>query len=252
VTVIRKRAIPGVLLAGLGSLALLAASPLHVPEGTPVRVKLQSALASQSAEVGARVDFKVAEPVEVDGVTAIPAGAVAWGAVQEVKKGRYIKFDIEALRLPNLQQVKLRTVAEKPENPEKDQIKTENKLDDDVGLEAGAEFLAYVDEDAEVNVPPPAAPPAEHPAPATSAPSAAPAVASSQPLVTVQCFSSPLGADILIDGDFVGDTPSILKVTPVHHQVIFQLQGYQTVSRSLDLTSDKSLQTLQVTLHKAQ
>lgn len=249
-----KHSILAVLAAGLGSLALLGASQVHLREGTPVRLKLASSLSSAKAEEGARVDFTVAEPVEVDGVAAIPVGAVAWGAVQDVREGKFIKFDIEALRLPSLQQVKLRTLAKKSKNPEKDQIKVENKLGDDVGLESGAEFVAYIDEDADVNVPAPSA--SEQPAnPAPSAapaPPAAPAAPSSADLVTVQCFSYPMGADILIDGDFVGDTPSILKLTPAKHQVTFQLDGYKTVTQPLDLTSDTGLRTVQVTLEKIQ
>lgn len=244
---ILKRMIPGALAVGIGALALLAASTVLIPEGTPVRVKLVTALASRSVEVGARVDFKVAQAVEVNGVTVIPAGAVAWGAVQEVKKGKYIKFDIEALRLANLQQVKLRTLAKKPKNPDKDEIKIEKKLDHDVGVEPGGEFLAYVKQDVEVNMAP-AAPAAE----ATKKPAPPPPAALPVRLVTVQCFSSPLGAEILVDGDYEGNTPSILKLTPAHHQVIFQLEGYQTVTQSLDLSSAKSLRTMQVTLHKAQ
>lgn len=239
---------------------LAGAEQVRLMEGTPVHVRLKSSLASEQAREGARVDFEVAQPVVVGGVTLIPKSAVAWGAVQGVKKKKYIRFDIEGLLLPSLQQVKLRSVRERPRNPDKDQIRIETKLGDDVGAARGAEFMAYVAADVNVDVQPPAPAAVAPPLPASAnAATPAPSGASeggefqtSADLVTVQCFSEPSGADIVIDGDFMGDTPSILKVTPSKHVLEIQLEGYRTVSQTLELTSNTRLQTVRVTLEKIQ
>jgi PEGA domain len=219
------------------------ADTVKLAEGTPVSVRLKADLMSEVAQQGMRVDFEVAQPVVINGLTVIPAGTVAWGAVQEVKKRKFIRFDIEGLRLPNLQQVKLRSVAGQPKSPDKDMIRIETKRGDDVGATRGTEYTAYLDAAAEVDVkpPPPPAPP----------PIVAPVKAAPE-LVTVQFFSDPMGADILIDGEYVGNTPSILKVTSEKHRLEFQFAGYSTLAQILDLTKSTGLRTIQVTLEKVQ
>ena len=90
------------------------------------------------------------------------------------------------------------------------------------------------------------APPTPQPAPQTIAPtSGAPA----EP-VTLNCFSDPSGADIVIDEDFRGTTPSILKIPPGKHRLEYQLSGYTMFSRDLDLKSGMGVQTIRATLQK--
>jgi PEGA domain len=235
----------GVALSVVSATGPARAEQVKVPEGTPVQLRLKTNLASESAQEGMRVDFEVELPVLVNDLTAIPEGAVAWGAVQNVKKKKFIQFDVEGLRLPNMQQIKLRSVRQKPKNADKDQIRIETKVGGDVGVSQGAQFTCYVDSDVSINItPPPPAPPP--PSVATAALKLAPE------LVTVQFFSDPMGADILIDGEYAGNTPSILKLTPAKHRLEFQLAGYTTLGRILDLTSSDQLRTIQVTLDQVQ
>ena len=86
----------------------------------------------------------------------------------------------------------------------------------------------------------PAAAPVAHPAPAA------------QPgeYITVECFSDPTGADILIDDEFHGSTPSILKLLPGNHQIEFRLMGYKAHSQPLNLTLGTGLRTVRMTLEK--
>jgi hypothetical protein len=253
--------------------------------------------------VGARVDLEVAQAVTLQGVMVIPQGAAVWGAVQDVKKGKLLHFDIEGLRLPNQQIVKLRSISarKKAGIPMRDEIKVETQVGGDLGARKGSEFTAYLDQD--VNVAVPAAPaqpapvvtPAATPAPATPAPApvetpapavvappapkpmapsappppvAAPPVVSApvvhtptptphpapvaQPgeYITVECFSDPSGADIMIDDEFHGSTPSILKLVPGDHQIEFRLMGYQPRAQPLNLTPGSGLRTVRITLEK--
>jgi len=99
-----------VLVCMLIPSCLAFAQRVRLPDGTAVRVRLKADLTSDQVEEGTRVDFEVARPVIIQGMTVIPVGAVSWGAVQSVKKGKFIKFDIEGVRLPDLTAVKLRTV----------------------------------------------------------------------------------------------------------------------------------------------
>jgi hypothetical protein len=260
-----------------------------------VHLRLKADLASDQVEEGVRVDFEVASPVLIQGIAVIPVGAVSWGAVQSVKKGKFIKFDIEGVRLPDLTDVKLRTVGGRGKNPAQDQIKVEASFKGGVGAPKGTEYTAYVNEGREVAVaaqpsnlalaptptaaattpptpaqvvaptpstatpavtyPKSAAPPAVT-TPAASATS--PAISPSQsaaPLANVErarveCFSDPSAADILIDGEFYGNTPSILKVPVGKHELEIQLSGYKTYSIPLILEPGTGIRTIRASLEQ--
>jgi len=49
--------------------------------------------------------------------------------------------------------------------------------------------------------------------------------------------STPTGADIEIDGAFVGNTPSTLTVTPGSHKIAVKKRGFTDWSRTLSVTS---------------
>ena len=76
---------------------------------------------------------------------------------------------------------------------------------------------------------PAAAPPA-----VASGPPAALAPSASVPKVTVA--STPEGADIEIDGSFVGNTPSSIEVTPGEYQVAVKKPGYKDWTRRLKVS----------------
>jgi hypothetical protein len=259
-----------VLVCMLISSCLAFGQRLRLPEGTLVRVRLKADLASDQVAEATRVDFEVARPVVIQGTTVIPEGAVSWGAVQSVKKGKFIKFDIEGVQLPDGSNVKLRSAQEKSKNPE---IKVDSDLKDGVGAAKGTEFTAYVDEGIEVaasappglpaptaaatapptqaEAPPPA--PAQAAAPSASAvtpavtppavttaatsPAVSPAPLANVERVTVECYSDPSAADIMIDGEFYGNTPSILKIPVGRHDLQIQLSGYKTYAIPLTLQS---------------
>jgi len=335
-----KHAIAALPLSLLCLSTLLLAEKVHLQEGTPVRVRLKADLASDRAEAGNRVDFEVAQGVTVGSLLVIPEGAVAWGAVQSVKKDKAIKFDIQGVRLPDLREVKLRCIREKTNNPAKDQIKIDTEFGETVGVPKGTVFTAYIDDDvwveaaaappaatapavrpsaapaaqltaatpaptptavapAEVRpaapvvvtAPPTIATPAPQPAASTPAPSptsvapaevrmaaptavtpvtvptptaqpaapvatptlaVAPAAAATGERVTVECFSDPSGADILIDGEFYGNTPSILKILVGNHRVEIQLPGYKVFSQPLNLPAGGGIRTIRALLEKRQ
>ena len=295
-----KHSIGMVLVCMLIPSCLAFAQRVRLPDGTAVRVRLKADLTSDQVEEGTRVDFEVARPVIIQGMTVIPVGAVSWGAVQSVKKGKFIKFDIEGVRLPDLTAVKLRTVGGRAKNPAQDQIKVEASFKGGVGAPKGTEYIAYVNEDREVAVvaqpsspalaPTPTAaattpptpaettaptPPAATPSTATPAvtypkPAAPPAVTapaasatslsispsqSAAPLgnverARVECFSDPSAADILIDGDFYGNTPSILKVPVGKHELEIQLSGYKTYSITLILEPGTGIRHIRASLEE--
>ena len=83
------------LLASAGVL-LLAASAwaqngVSVPEGTPLKVKLQTTISTFSSKVGDPFQGKLSEPVVIDGKTLIPVGATIEGRVTKLNEPRRIK-----------------------------------------------------------------------------------------------------------------------------------------------------------------
>ncbi len=265
-----RRLSGGLSLCVLFSGSLLWGERVRVPDGTPIPVRLKTDLRANQVQPGERVDFVVARPVTVRGLVAIPEGSVAWGAVQSVKRDKEIKFDVHGLRLPNLREIKLRSVSEKTTNPGKDQIKLTSMLGVVVGARLGTEFMAFLDEDIEVEAAPvrptPAvtAPEAAQPAESTPPTPAAPVVSQTpQPVapagqepagtverVTVECFSDPSGADILIDGSFYGSTPSILKLTATAHHLEISMPGYKNYVQDLNLNVDRGFRTIRAPLEK--
>ena len=290
----RKQRMAALFLGILGAVSLPAAERVLLRGGTPVLVRLKAEIDSARAAVGDRVDLELNQPLVRQGVVVAPEGAVAWGGVQAVNKGKSVKFDVQGLRLPDLTVVKLRSVPEKTNNQGKDLIKVDQGL-----VPRGSEFVAYVNEDVSVGVLAPAAAMAPAPTPAAvpvatsaslpakakgtetppatptpEAPPPAPAPAAALPpatparpappapappsggiegvtyWVTVECFSMPSGADILIDGDFYGNTPSILKLPAGKHRLRFILADYAPSSQELDLAAVVAIHTIRVELEK--
>jgi hypothetical protein len=69
----------------------------------------------------------------------------------------------------------------------------------------------------------------------------------------VKCsFSStPSGADIAIDGRYVGNTPSEISLSPGTHEVVFTLSGFDRWTRELTVTPDSAV-NVAASLQRAQ
>ncbi len=59
---------------------------------------------------------------------------------------------------------------------------------------------------------------------------------------TVNVSSNPTGADVAVDGEFVGNTPSVLKVSPGKHTVTVKLQGFKDWSREISVQAGSDVQ----------
>jgi hypothetical protein len=70
-------------------------------------------------------------------------------------------------------------------------------------------------------------------------------------LANVVVKSTPDGADISVDGIFVGNTPSTLRLSPRDHTVAVAAAGFKSWQRTMTLVSGSSV-TLNATLEKAQ
>ena len=68
---------------------------------------------------------------------------------------------------------------------------------------------------------------------------------------TVNVSSNPTGADVLLDGNFVGNTPASLKIAGGKHTITVKMTGDKDWSREITVESGSEVQ-LAATLEKAQ
>lgn len=59
---------------------------------------------------------------------------------------------------------------------------------------------------------------------------------------TVNVSSTPTGADVLVDGDFVGNSPATLKLAPGKHTLTVKMSGYTDWSREITVQSGSDVQ----------
>ncbi|MGO8796373.1 MAG: PEGA domain-containing protein [Candidatus Sulfotelmatobacter sp.] len=109
---------------------------------------------------------------------------------------------------------------------------------------------------AAVASPPVAAPRAAAPVqPSQAAPTAAtPAAAQSESPVKVKCdlTSTPAGAEITVDGKYVGNTPSQIALSPGAHVVAFNLSGFMEWKRDLTVEAGSGIVNVTAGLQKTQ
>jgi hypothetical protein len=247
------------------------AAQVRVIQGQMVRLKLHNVLTTENVVKGDPIDFDVAEDVVVATHMVIQKGAPARGKVVGVKgagkrnaKDASVSFQLLSVRSVDSQDIPLRA---RPDKHKKAESK-ENEIEANdplpgyaqrvIGAEKGKEYAGYVDVSATVNVPdtqiapppitavPPTpanpqgvTPPASTSGltPAASTPSIAPPTVSpfavpEEPAL-VDFNSNPPGADILIDGNLVGNTPSTLHVDAGRHLIQLRLGGYRSWTRTM-------------------
>ena len=54
--------------------------------------------------------------------------------------------------------------------------------------------------------------------------------------------SNPTGADVNVDGEFVGNTPSVLKLAPGKHTITVKLAGFKDWAREINVQSGSDVQ----------
>jgi hypothetical protein len=90
----------GVLGAALLVASAWAQKAASVPEGTALKVKLETTISTFSSKVGDPFRGKISDPVVVDGKTMIPAGATVEGRVTKLSEPRRIQGKPTIVLLP--------------------------------------------------------------------------------------------------------------------------------------------------------
>ncbi len=242
-------------------------------DGTAVTLRLGRSLSSADAHAGERVDFEVAEEVSVNRIVVIPKDSRASGTVITAHKkrrmGRAGKLDvsIDGVQLADGDRATLRAVKEGQGGSHTGimaggMVATSLIVwpvapvfllmhGKDVTIPKGTEVTAYISGDVKLDLAkfepaplvPAAAPiPAAQQVPAASpaaTPNAGPSDASpDQAAATeLEVSSTPSGADIEIDGNFVGSTPSTVGVAAGPHQLSVKKAGFTPWERKITVSS---------------
>jgi hypothetical protein len=100
----------------------------------------------------------------------------------------------------------------------------------DITIPQGTEITAFVEGDMHLNMANFTAAPANPESGQTPIPVAAPVQAS------LAIDSTPAGADVEIDGAFVGNTPSTVSVAPGRHEIVIKKKGFTDWTKTLNVT----------------
>ena len=245
-------------------------------DGTAVTLRLGRSLSSADAHAGDRVDFEVAEEVSVNRIVVIPKDSTASGTVIEAHKkrrmGRAGKLDvsIESVQLADGEKAALRAVKESQGGSHTGimaggMVATSLIVwpaapvfllmhGKDVTIAKGTEVTAYISGEVKLDlakfqpeplVPAPTPTSAIQPVPAASpavppsaGPTDAPSVSPDQGAAAeLEVSSTPDGADIEIDGNFVGSTPSTVGVAAGSHQLSVKKAGFNPWERKITVSS---------------
>lgn len=225
------------------------AVPFVLHDGTPVRLRTTRLLSSKDAKTGETVDFEVLEDVKVNGIVVIPRESFALGTVTQAKpngrlgKGGKLDMTIDSVRIVSGEKVPLRAVKE---------IRGDNRTGTMTGalvasgllffpaapiflfikgknitIPKGTEFTAYVTGDVALDMAKFAAPQSTETAQAAT--------------LTISVRSNPDGADIEIDGKFIGNTPSAIPIKPGEYRVVVRKPGYEIWERTVTVPPGSSI-----------
>jgi hypothetical protein len=220
--------------------------PNTLMDGTAVKLRLVDTVSSADAHVGQQIPFEVTEDVVVQGITIAPKGSQALATVTtaEPKKrmGRGGKLDVnvDSMRLRNGEKVQLRAVKDTKGGGHVGAMTGAMVATSivffpaaplflfmhgkDITIPKGTDVTAFVQGDMKLNL-----------ASFTPTSSDPLTVANLQSSILIVDSSSP-GADIEVDGTFMGNTPSSLSVPPGQHTITVKKKGYKDWNRSMNLS----------------
>jgi hypothetical protein len=243
--------------------ATTAPSKPVLQDGTPVKLRLARNVSSADATTGESVDFEVLEEVKISDLLVIPKGGLAIGTVTEAEhkkrlaRGGKLNMTIDYVRLVDGEKAALRAVREAKGGGHTGAMTAGIVVTGliiwpaapfflfmhgkDITIPKGTEITAYVNGDSpidRVKIEAALAPPA----PATPATATIKATSAGDK-TTLNINTNVPGADIELDGAFVGSTPSSIGVTAGEHVLKITKTGFKSWERKLTVSSG----TVQIT-----
>lgn len=227
--------------------------PNTLLDGTPIKLRLTENLSSATAKTGQQVSFEATEEITINGIPVILKGAKAMatitGAATKKSMGRGGKLDVSvnSVRLVDGESAQLRAIRETKGGGHTGAMTGAMVATaivfwpaaplflfvhgKEITIPEGMEVTAFVQGDMKLDM--------AKMTPAKTG-DASLVEAAYQPAAattaSLSVESSVTGADIEIDGAFVGSTPSTVSVAPGQHTISVKKKGYTDWSRTMNVS----------------
>jgi hypothetical protein len=220
-------------------------SPNTLLDGTAVKLRLAETISSSNAKVGQQIPFEVTEDVMVEGIAVLPKGAQALASVTDASpkksmgRGGKLNVNVDSARLADGEKVQLRAVQDNKGGGHVGAMTGAMVATaivffpaaplflfihgKDISIPKGTEVTAFVQGDMRLDMA--KFTPADAPSTTT--------IAAVAPTNSLTIDATVPNCDIEVDGNFVGNTPSTLNLTPGKHAIVVKKTGYQTWSRTM-------------------
>ena len=222
---------------------------------TPVRLRLNRTISSADAHTGDTVDFETLDDITVNGTLVIPKGGLAFATITEAQakrrmaRGGKLDINIDYVKLVSGDKATLRAVRDVKGGGHTGgmvggMVATSLVFfpaapfflfmhGKDISIPKGTDITAYVSGDMKLDI-------AKF---QSAAPVNAPVNAPAQGSVSakLQLESDPPGADIEVDGNFVGNTPSDVQVAEGEHTISVKKAGFKDWERKLKVSGGSNV-----------
>jgi len=232
-------------------------------------------MSSADAKTGETVDFEVLEDIKVGVIVVVPRGGIAWATVTEahpkrrVGRGGKLSINIDSVRLVTGEKAALRAIKETqgagragamtgaivasgilffPAAPFFLFMKGK-----DITIPKGTEITAYINGDISFDpkkFTPPSSDQVQTEPMAPDATKRQESTANDSELSSLTIKSIPDGAEISINGKFVGSTPSTLRLKFGEHTISVKKTGFVLWERTITVSAGGNI-TVDAALEKA-
>lgn len=220
-------------------------------DGTPVKLRIAQTVSSADAHVNDKVEFEVLEEVRISDVLVIPKGGLAWGTVTEAEpkrrmaRGGKLEIVMDSVRLADGERAALRATKEGKGGGHTGAMTAGIVATGlifwpaapfflfmhgkDITIPKGTEVPTFVNGNFALDF--------SKFQPTSATPVAAPL--SSTPVLSsagVTINSTPTGAEISVDENYVGNAPSTITLSPGKHRISVHKQGFETWEREINVS----------------
>ncbi len=234
------------------------AGKFYLSDGTPVKLRLMETVSSATAHVNDNISFQAIGAINVDGIAVIQKGATAIGTVtaahpkRRLGRGGKLNITIDYVRMADGERAALRAVKDVKGGGHSGAMTAGIVATSlivwpaapfflfmhgkDITIPEGTEITAFVNGDTDLDP--------QKFALAGGSPTSAPgpsAAQAQQSLSSVTVDSTPIGADITVDGKYVGSTPSKLEILAGSHVILVQEAGYALWQRTMTITPGETI-----------
>jgi hypothetical protein len=241
-----------VTAARLNSAQVPASGSIMIPSGTRISCRLEQTISSATADEGQQVQLVVTEDVKAGDVLLVAQGSPVVGTiVQSLAKRRMgrtgkLDFSIDKVRATDGKFIPVRYSLNKKEGGShavSTGVMTAGaavlffpaapffllRKGKDVNINKGMVFEVFTDEDHSLAA-----------SPVASVPASGQIVNAVAELAAITITSDATGADIEIDGAFVGNTPSSRKLTPGLHKIVVR-NGKKVWERTIEVQAETAV-----------